>query len=46
MSLIFIDQMQVYWSSKYMSSHICGNSCINQDHSQLDFSFVSELVKA
>ena len=28
-----------------MSSHTCVNSCINQDHSQLDSNFVFELVE-
>ena len=31
--------------TKYMSPHTCVNPCINQDHSQLDSSFVSELVE-
>ena len=30
---------------KYMSPHTCVNPCINQDYSQLDSSFVSELVE-
>ena len=31
--------------TKYMSPHTCVNICINQDHSQLDSSFVFELVE-
>ena len=30
--------------TKYKSSHTCVNPCINHDHSQLDFSFVSKYI--
>ena len=35
----------VFKITKYMSPHTCVNSCINQDHSQLDSSFIPELVE-
>ena len=31
--------------AKYKSPHTCVNPCINQDHSQLDSSFVSEYIE-
>ena len=31
--------------TKYKGPHICVNPCINQDHSQLDSSFVSEYIE-
>ncbi|KAL6337823.1 hypothetical protein AAG906_002288 [Vitis piasezkii] len=31
--------------TKYKGSHTCVNPCINQDHSQLDSSFVSEYIE-
>ena len=31
--------------TKYKGPHTCVNSCINQDHSQLDSSFVFEYIK-
>ena len=35
----------IFKITKYMSYHTCVNPCINQDHSQLDHNFVSELVE-
>ena len=31
--------------TKYKGPHTCVNPCINQDHSQLDSSFVSEYIE-
>ena len=31
--------------TKYKGPHTCVNACINQDHSQLDSSFVSEYIE-
>ena len=31
--------------TKYKGPHTCVNLCINQDHSQLDSSFVSEYIE-
>ena len=31
--------------TKYKSPHTCVNPCINQDHSQLDSSFVFEYIE-
>ena len=35
----------IFKITKYLSPHTCVNPCINQDHSQMDSSFVSELVE-
>ena len=35
----------IFKITKYTSSHTCVDPCINQDHSQLDSSFVFELLE-